>query len=746
YVFRTDLRLRPDPGSTPPAVTIAAAEIYYQSLGQNWERAAFIKARAAAGDIPLGRAFLKSLQPYIWRRNLDYAAVADVHSIKRQILSSYGSVDLNDPVFDVKLGRGGIRDIELHAQTQQLILGGRNPDLRAMGTLAALAALTKADVLDEAARAGLSEAYQFFRDVEHRIQMLEDAQTHKVPKNAEARASVAALAGFEDVGAFEAALIARRKIVSDIDHRLFGRLDSLADPMGSLIFTGVEDNPETLATLARLGFKAPSETAGLIRGWHHGRVRAMRAERARELLTVLTPALLRAIAATGDPDLAFRRFADFFAGLQAGVQLLSLFHAQPKFMEEIISAFALAPRLADTLAKRPALIDAMIEPRFETPLAADAPDARRTLAAHAVSAADSFEAALNAARRMKREEAFRIAMQVLNGRAGAEAAGAAHADLAEAMTEALADVALREVERLMGPQPGAFAVLALGKFGGRELSEGSDLDIMIVYDAPAEARVDFYTRLTQRLISALSAPTEEGQLYDVDMQLRPSGSKGPVAVRLSSFARYYAEEAWTWELLALTRLRPVAGDADLGGRVIAAAHQVLCAARDPKCVLADAADMRLRMERERPSRSAWDLKLAPGGFVDIEFIAQTLQLLAAPTHPEALDPNTGEALQKLARAGALSAADAETLCRAWGFYSRLQQALRICVDGEFEAGQASEGLKRLISEAAGAKDFQEIETMLGAAQKEVRALFNRLIAGPATEAGASPVEGKSEGA
>ncbi|HRP12125.1 MAG TPA: glutamine-synthetase adenylyltransferase, partial [Terricaulis sp.] len=432
YVFRTDLRLRPDPGSTPVAVSIASAEHYYQNLGQNWERAAFIKARAAAGDRACGRAFLADLEPFIWRKHLDFAAVEDVHSIKRQILSAHKSAALGDPVFDVKLGRGGIRDIELFAQTQQLILGGRNRKLRVSGTLAALEALAEAGAISEAARAALSDAYVFYRGVEHRIQMLEDAQTHKIPGDEAVRARVAALCGFEALTAFDAALVEQRRIVAEIDYQLFGRGESLADPMGSLIFTGVEDQPETLETIAKLGFANPAAISQSIRGWHHGRIRAMRSARARELLTRLTPRLLRAFSGAGDPDAAFSRFSTFFAGLSAGVQVLSLFEARPALLDLLARLFALAPLLSDKLARRPALLDALIEPRFLAPLAQDGPGARLADLTERLRDAEGFEAKLNVARRFQREEAFRISVQLLEGLADSGQAGAAHAELAEA--------------------------------------------------------------------------------------------------------------------------------------------------------------------------------------------------------------------------------------------------------------------------------------------------------------------------
>jgi glutamate-ammonia-ligase adenylyltransferase len=730
YVFRTDLRLRPDPGSTPVAVSIASAEHYYQSLGQNWERAAFIKARAAAGDNECGEQFLASLEPFIWRKHLDFAAVEDVHSIKRQILSAHRSAELGDPVFDVKLGRGGIRDIELFAQTQQLILGGRNRKLREQGTLAALDALTEAGAIAPDARAALHEAYVFFRNVEHRIQMLEDAQTHKTPADPETRAHVAALSGFASLAQFDAALVKHRRVVAEIDHELFGRTDSLADPLGSLIFTGVEDHPDTLETISKLGFADAQAVSQIVRGWHHGRIRAMRSSRARELLTRLTPRLLRAFAQAGEPDQAFARFASFFGGLNAGVQVLSLLDARPALLDLLARLLTLAPRLADGLARRPALLDALIEPEFASPLGEDAPNRRSAELSALLQHADTFEEKLNAARRFHREEAFRIGVQVLEGSASAAQAGAAHADLAEASVAAMTRAAIDEVERQYGLQPGAFVVLALGKFGGRELAEASDLDIMLVYDAPADAEgvsaSDFYTRVTQRLISALSAPTEEGALYEIDTKLRPSGSKGPVAVRLSSFERYYAEEAWTWELQALTRARPVAGEEALAHRVAQIVRAAIARPRDAAATLAEVADMRARMDRERPSRSIWDLKLTPGGFVDIEFIAQALQLIHAHQQPAINQANTGAALSQMIEAKVLSPEVGGRLLEAWSRWSDMQQLLRICLDGDFRLEAAPAPLVARLSNLLGGDLATEVTSM----QRRVREEFERIVETP----------------
>lgn len=736
YVFRTDLRLRPDPGSTPVAVSIASAEHYYQNLGQNWERAAFIKARAAAGDIRSGAEFLASLEQFVWRRHLDFAAVDDVHSIKRQILSAHRSAELADPVFDLKLGRGGIRDIELFVQTQQLVLGGRNRALRQPGTLAALDALAHASAISTDERDALGAAYVFLREIEHRVQMLEDAQTHDTPADNEIRARLASLSGFASLHELDAALIETRRIVADIDYRLFGRAETLADPLGSLVFTGVEDNRDTLETLSKLGFRQPEIVSQTVRGWHHGRIRAMRSERARELLTRLTPRLLRAFGEAGEPDIAFARFSVFFGGLNAGVQVLSLLDARPALLKLLADVLASAPRLAESLAQRPVLLDAMIEPGFARPVYADASGDRARMLEERLSGDASFEEKLNTARRFHREEAFRIGVQLLTGDADAAQAGAAHAELAEACVASMTHAALVEIERKLGPQPGAFTVLGLGKFGGRELAEASDLDIMLVYDAPPDVNrapgsaADFYTRTTQRLISALSAPTEEGALYEVDTQLRPSGSSGPVAVRLSSFERYYGEEAWTWEYLALTRLRHVGGDVALAERAIGAARVLLALPRDPALILSEVAGMRAKMERERRAKNAWDLKLAPGGFVDIEFIAQTLQLLWAHKAPDVLSANTGEALSNLCAAGALSAEQAETLLAAWSLWSNLHQAFRVCLDGAFDPETASEPLKEKLAEICGARNFAELDQRADDLRQRVRAEFVRIVGAP----------------
>ncbi|PHY22927.1 bifunctional [glutamine synthetase] adenylyltransferase/[glutamine synthetase]-adenylyl-L-tyrosine phosphorylase [Caulobacter sp. BP25] len=729
YVFRIDLRLRPDPSSTPPAMPVDAAMDYYESVGQNWERAAHIKARIAAGDLAEGRAFLEGLQPFIWRRNLDFAAIADIHSIKRQIHTYKVDDRLTAKGADLKLGRGGIREIEFFVQTQQLILGGRQPDLRSPRTLDALAALAQAGHVTPEDAAWLTQAYKDLRALEHRAQMIADDQTHKLPESDTDRKRVAALWGEGNLRSFDAAVGKILKGVNLRYGRLFAGEEELSSRFGSLVFTGVEDDPETLATLKRMGFSSPERVAATIRSWHHGHIAATRTERGRELFTRLAPRLLDAANATGAPDQAFNRFADFFGRLSSGVQIQSLFLAQPRLFELIVEVMAFAPRLASTMAKRPTALDALLDPSFFGPIETPAV---------APWDPEDFEGAMDAARRLFRDQSFRIGVRVMSGSADARDIGRAFAELADLIIEGLAPAALAEVERLGGAFPGQVAVVALGKAGSREMTAKSDLDLMTVYaaDGPAvhsaikEWSADvFYARFTQRLTSALSAPTGEGTLYEVDLKLRPSGTKGPVAVSFAAFEDYYEREAETWELLALTRARVVwASSEPFRERAEGAISDALRRARDPKKTAAEVVEMRQLMERERPGKGDWDLKLDPGGLVDIEFAAQFLQLAhAAGGGP--LRQNTGEALAALREAGLADEGALARLEAAWRLEQDLSQLIKVALEDGGDPEAEPKAFRALLAKAGGVAQFKSLKPKLAKAKAEARAAYEAVVRG-----------------
>ena len=739
YAFRVDLRLRPDPRATQVAISVEAAAIYYENMGQNWERAAMIKARSAGGDIALGDEFLDRLKPYVWRKYLDFAAIADVQSLKRQIHAVKGHGTIAVRGHNLKLGRGGIREIEFFVQTQQLIAGGRNPQLRGRETLAMLDALAEAKWISTDTAAELKDAYRFLRTIEHRVQMVNDEQTHILPLADPAFESLARFCGFTDGAAFDARLRATFECVQGHYAALFEDASQLAGEGGSLVFTGGEDDPETIATLTGMGFRGASEISASIRGWHFGRYAATRSARAKELLTELMPKLLAALAATGDADQAFLAFDRFLGGLPAGVQLFSLLKANPRLLGLLASILGTAPRLAEQLSRRPKVLDAVLDPGFFDALPTS--DEIRSGLASAIPPETPLDDVVDRTRIIGKEQAFRIGVRVLSETVSAADAGTSFSDLAGLLLSRLHQAVSADTEARHGKFPGGrSAVIAMGKLGGREMTAGSDLDLIVIYDAAGGAEMSdgprplslnqYYARLTQRLISAVSAPTSEGILYDVDMRLRPSGNKGPVAASLDSFRSYQKDSAWTWEKLALTRARAVCGDASLMADLESAIRLALCQPREAAATRADVLDMRKLMLKEHGRGAVWDIKRVRGGLVEIEFIAQTLQLLHAPEEPGVLDTNTLAALAKLVAAGFLPAITGDVLRQACQLYQRLTQELRLCVSEAFDPKASPAGLNRIVASAAGTPDIVSAESLLIDTQTEVAELFDTLI-GPA---------------
>ncbi len=735
YVFRTDLRLRPDAGATQIAISTDAALDYYEAMGQNWERAAMIKARACAGDPATGAAFLESMRPFIWRRYLDFAAIEDIQSIKRQIHAHVGHSEVKVPGHNIKLGRGGIREIEFFAQTQQLILGGRHPVLQVPTTQGALDALVAEGRVDAKAAEELKVDYRYLRTLEHRLQMIEDQQTHSIPDSDADVSHIACFMGYDGAQDFRAALTGVLENVQGHYARLFEREPDLTSAQGNLVFTGVEEDPETLTTLAAMGFADSAHVSGAIRGWHHGRIRAMRSQRARELLTKLIPTILKALSGAADPDVAFKQFDLFLSNLPSGVQLFSLFLARPQFLDLLAKIVGATPRLATYLARNPAIMDALLDADFLTSL----PSRQKLDADFARVVTGDFEEMLDAARRFTREAVFRVGVQIVEGAARADQAGPALTDIAETVIAGLLphvdDALAAGAGRIKGA---GFAVVAMGKLGGREMTASSDLDLVFIYDTPPGVEASdgpkpvsptlYFARLAQRLISALTTPTAAGMLYEVDMRLRPTGNKGPVAVSLESFAVYHASESWTWEHMALTRGRLVAGTPGLRQRVEAEIRRRLTAPRAASDIITDAREMREKMTLTFPGANVWDLKHTPGGLVDIEFIAQTLQLVHASARPDILDTNTIAALQKMKAAEFLDAADADVLIASARLQHALTQVLRIALDETPKIEEATRGLKALLTQAAEAGSFAQMQQWLAELQGQTREIFNRLMA------------------
>ncbi len=737
YVFRTDLRLRPDPGSTALALPYEMAMRYYEDRGQTWERAAYIKAGVVAGDLQTGSAFCREMTPFIFRKHLDYVAIADVHAIKRQIHAHKGFGEIAVLGHNVKLGRGGIREIEFFAQTQQLIAGGRMPALRTRPTERTLAALAEEGWIDRQTEILLRDAYWFLRNVEHRIQMRRDEQTHLLPDNEEELGELALMAGFERADAFADTLRNTLELVEGHYDRLFER--ESAQPVGEagLVFASDDDDPGTLEALGGMGFQRPSEASATIRAWQSGSCRATRTGAARHRLAEIMPRLLQTFANTGRPDETLVKFDAFLSSLPAGIQLFSILGSNSGLLSLLVNILGAAPKLATVIARKPNIFDGMLDPALLSEL-----PVRRVLSKRLdafLGGEFAHEEILDRLRIFAAEQKFLIGVRLLTGAISGERAAWAFTDIADLTMQAALAAVTREMEAAHGRIAGGkVTIIGLGKLGSLEMTADSDVDIILLYthdpdcaesdgDKPVDP-VRYYTRLARRLIAALAAPTAEGVLYEVDMRLRPSGNKGPVATSINSFRRYQREKAWTWEHMALTRARVVAGDQSLARDVWEVLDEVLFAARDVRKSARDMWEMRQRIAEEKPPASLWDLKLVPGGLMDIEFVAQFLRLHAGHVVADLPAPGaeTRSTLEALGPA-MIGESETATLVKALQLYTQIQQVVRLCLEERFDPDTAPRAFRELMF---GCVDFPDLDTLaahLEDTAQAVRDVFTRTV-------------------
>jgi glutamate-ammonia-ligase adenylyltransferase len=736
YVFRVDLRLRPDPASTQVAISTEAALHYYEREGRTWERAAMIKARPCAGDAKAGEALVAEIAPFVWRKHLDFAALADVHDMKRQMQTYRGQSEIAVEGHNVKVGRGGIREIEFFAQTQQLIAGGRHPELRVRPTLDALDVLASNSWITFAARDEMAAAYLFLRRVEHRLQMVADEQTHALPDTAEALERFAGFFGYDSRAAFAKELFGHLHVVQGHYGKLFE-----GDPTGSVKLPPVDynvgpDEPRLLEHLASLGFRKPVAAAKTVQQWMIGDYRVFRNESTRSAFIEFVPTLIAGLANAEEPDDAVAAFDRFLQALQRGGRLIPLLSQNRDLVALVALILGAAPRLGDMLARQPQLMDGLIDPRFFGAM----PD-RRELSvrlAATLKEANSYEEFLDRLRLFGQESLFLIGTRILSGTVSASQAGLAFADVAEGIVHTVHGLVTdRFAEQHGRIKRQETAILAMGRLGSREMTASSDLDLILLYDfdhdepdsdgARSLQGAHYFARFTQRLISAFTTRTNYGVLYDVDMRLRPSGRAGPVASRIDSFAQYQDREAWTWEHMALTRARVISSSPEFRAEIEQIIREVLTRKRDAATVATDVADMRRAVALEKGEDDVWDLKYAAGGLVDVDFIAQYLQLVHAAEKPDILDVSTLQVLDNAARLGVLPPSSAEILRAATRLYHDLTQILRLCVVGKFNPETAGEDLLRVMARAGDAPDFSSLEARVCEIQIEVRRIFSALI-------------------
>jgi glutamate-ammonia-ligase adenylyltransferase len=715
YVQRVDLRLRPSPEVTPIALPLNAAISHYESSALPWERAAFIRARAAVGDVALGQAFLDAIQPFVWRRSLDFGVIEEVRQISARIRDHFAQGANIGPGFDLKRGRGGIREVEFFVQIQQMIHGGRDPSVREPATLDAIAALLAAERLDQEQANDLAAAYRLLRTIEHRVQMVNDAQTHLLPADSAALDNVAKLHGVNDgAGLLE---LLRPRVESA--GKLF---DSLA-PGES---TRLSNDPDIVAReLTQLGFTDVEAARRHLADWRSGKARSLRSPAAREAFEAMLPALLRAVAASGDPNHALNRLSDIVERLSSGINLFRLLEARPALARLLAKLLAYAPALADQLARRPELLEGLFD---ASSFAMPPPPGEFARLLGDAMRGQPYDVGLDRVRRLVNERRFALGVQLIDRRRDPLEVTEGYATVAEGALIALGEVAAAEFEQRHGRFPGGeLLVLGLGRFGGHSLTHASDLDIIYLHTAGGGGASDgakplgpndYFNRLSSRITAALSVPTAAGPLYDVDTRLRPEGAKGMLTVSLDAFERYQREQAWTWEHMALCRARPLFGSEEGKARAKSVIDNILRLPRDYASVATDAAKMRAEIERHKPPHSALDVKLGKGGLVDLEFSVHVLQL----TRHVGLNTRLEVALEELAAESLVEA----NIVDALKLLSRMLVMMRLVAPG---AVKPTAETWQLVAEACGAASWDELLVEHDAARQRIAALWNRIRQG-----------------
>ena len=715
YVERVDLRLRPSPEVTPIALPADAAISHYESSALPWERAAFIRARAIAGDIALGQRFLDSIQPFVWRRSLDFGVIEEVRQISARIRDHFAQGAEIGPGYDLKRGRGGIREVEFFVQIQQMIHGGRDPSVRPAATLDAIEALRSAGRFDDSTAAELASAYRLLRTMEHRVQMVADAQTHLLPADPGALDNVARLHGLSDGGE----LLAELRPHVDLAGGIF---DSLSPGERGVL----SNDPDLLKKeLASLGFADAERAAEHVGRWRSAKARSLRSPAARQAFEAMLPGLLPAIAAGAHPDHALNRLSDIVERLSSGVNFFRLLEARPQLAELLAKVLAHAPALADQLARRPELFEGLFDASsFSMPPAAD--DYARILTE--AMRGHPYDVALDRVRRSVNERRFALGVQLIDRRRDPLEVTEGYSRVAEGALVALGQETLEEFSRAHGHFPDAeLVVVGLGRFGGHSLTHASDLDIIYLHTAEhggsSDGRKplgpnDYFNRVAPRVTAALSVPTAAGPLYDVDTRLRPEGAKGMLVVSLEAFARYQREEAWTWEHMALCRARPVFGSPEARERTASVIDDILRMPRERAKVLSDAVKMRTEMARHKPPQGPLDVKLGPGGLVDLEFAVHVLQLT---THI-GLNTRLEGALEELAAESLVKTNVVESL----NLLSRMLVMMRLVAPGDVKPTPET---WQLVAEACGAATWDDLLAEHDAARQSIAELWTSIKEG-----------------
>jgi glutamate-ammonia-ligase adenylyltransferase len=707
FVFRIDLRLRPMGTAGPLVQSVGSAMLYYESWGQCWERAALTKARPVAGERELGALFLKDIAPFIYRRYLDYTTVDELRHMKARIENELLTADGKER--NIKLGYGGIREIEFFTQAMQLVNGGYEPNIRAHSTLPALAQLAQYRFISAQDQDDLSAAYRFLRQVEHKVQIVQEAHAHSIPEGEEAERALARRLGYQPMKKKNERELfwrdhrAHTNIVRNVFDRLFYSAQKEiagegTSELGS-IWKDLDRGALIIEELGKAGFVDPGKAYENLLAVRDGEVYEPPSAKRLTVMRTLGPALVTEIAKSSAPDRALLNLSRFSHRIGGRTGFLRLLAENPATMRLLITLFADSQFLTDLFLNRPELIDTLIRADL-TRLSKTKEEMLRELRkVFSEMEGNDLEGKLNALRRYKTEEFIRIGLHDLGAGTELEPVLNQLSDLAEACLEGALGLTLEEVEQKFGAMPQArFAILGMGKMGGRELDYNSDLDLVFIYDAAEDARSlggpqgslgahEFYVRAGQKLITYLAAPTEEGIAYKIDMQLRPSGKSGPLVSSLDAFREYHKSSSLLWERQALIKARFVAGDPTLGKKIEEIANSFAYGQGLTREGVGEIHHLRMRMERElaNEGESRFNLKKGRGGLVDIEFLTQMLQLAHGYRYSELRRRETLRALRELNNKNILPGNEYKLLSDGYVFLRTLDHRLRLERDQSIDA-------------------------------------------------------------
>ena len=714
YIFRTDLRLRPDPFVNPVCISVGGAERYYESFARAWERAAYIKARPCAGDLIAGAEFIKRIGPFIWRLQFDFTAFQDTSEIQDRIWENIGTSDLKTLFgYNLKLGKGGIREIELFVQTYQMVAGGRDSSLRVRSSMGALDALVNKGWVKKDSAEFISNHYTKLRTWEHRVQMIRDTQTHLLPKTQEEFQRLSCLTGWIKPEEFKNEI---RNTLQHVQH-LVGKQT---------------ENKETEESHSDYSFMNQSDQ-DLVEQWRH--YPAFRTKRANQIFSRLQSQLFNRIARSSNPREALIQFDSFLKGLPAGVQLFSLFEANPELMNLLTDTCATAPKLAQFLSRNARVLDAVLESDFFERL--HPTEKLQVELSKVLSDSSNYEWSLRQARRWMHEKHFKVGIQHLKNLLKHDEIPTMYTSLADAVIHSITPIVVGQFSRLYGEPPGrGFTIVSMGSLGSKNLTSKSDLDLIMIYDPLSQesskgkksiSSRQYFARLTQALVSSLTSRLPEGQLYEIDMRLRPSGKKGPVATSFESFKYYQLNDAWTWEHLAMTRARPLSGNQSLAQEIEEFRRKLISQSFKKQKVVDAVIDMRERLAKNTPvdcEKNVWELRNGEGRILDIELVSQAGALLSG-----CFDRGVIEQCDESQKVGWMTSMEGDCLKESYRLLGKMKQTLRLSVEGSFRSETAGSGVIEFLLSQTGFDSLDSLIKQLDRnkveSKKAIRAILNR---------------------